>query len=162
MEKIRIDGLSREEVTRSREKYGNNALETIHRDTFFKQLLRSLGDPIIKDFDWYETVGIAIAIFLASFISTLSEYGSEKAFDKLQQEASKTKAKVKRFEGIVTIPIEEIVVGDIILLEYGEKIPADGVLLEGNLTIDESSITGESKEIYKYPFKKGLNPKETN
>ena len=74
MEKIRIDGLSKEEVTRSREKYGNNALETIHRDTFFKQLLRSLGDPIIrillialgiktifliKDFDWYETVGIA-------------------------------------------------------------------------------------------------------
>lgn len=177
MEKIRIDGLSKEEVTRSREKYGNNALETIHRDTFFKQLLRSLGDPIIrillialgiktvfliKDFDWYETVGIAIAIFLASFISTLSEYGSEKAFDKLQQEASKTKAKVKRFEGIISIPIEEIVVGDIILLEYGEKIPADGILLEGNLTIDESSITGESKEIYKYPFRKGLNPKETN
>ena len=48
MEKIRIDGLSKEEVTRSREKYGNNALETIHRDTFFKQLLRSLGDPIIR------------------------------------------------------------------------------------------------------------------
>ena len=177
MEKIKFEGLSTEEVTRSREKYGSNALETIHRDTFFRQLLRSLGDPIIrillialgiktifliKDFDWYETVGIAIAIFLASFISTLSEYGSEKAFDKLQQEASKTKAKVKRFEGIKNIPIDDIVVGDIILLEYGEKIPADGILLEGNLTIDESSITGESKEIYKYPFRKGNNPKDSN
>jgi len=177
MEKIKIDGLSKEEVIRAREKYGSNALETIHRDTFFKQLLRSLGDPIIrillialgiktifliKDFDWYETVGIAIAIFLASFISTLSEYGSEKAFDKLQQEAAKTKVKVKRFEGILTIPLEEIVVGDIVLLEYGEKIPADGVLLTGSLTIDESSITGESKEIYKYPFKTGTELKETN
>ena len=177
MEKIKFEGLSTEEVTRSREKYGSNALETIHRDTFFRQLLRSLGDPIIrillialgiktifliKDFNWYETVGIAIAIFLASFISTLSEYGSEKAFDKLQQEASKTKAKVKRFEGIKNIPIDDIVVGDIILLEYGEKIPADGILLEGNLTIDESSITGESKEIYKYPFRKGNNPKDSN
>lgn len=177
MEKIKIDGLSKEEVIRAREKYGSNALETIHRDTFFKQLLRSLGDPIIrillialgiktifliKDFDWYETVGIAIAIFLASFISTLSEYGSEKAFDKLQQEAAKTKVKVKRFEGILTIPLEEIVVGDIVLLEYGEKIPADGVLLTGSLTIDESSITGESKEIYKYPFKTGTDLKETN
>ena len=177
MGKIKIDGLSKEEVIRAREKYGSNALETIHRDTFFKQLLRSLGDPIIrillialgiktifliKDFDWYETVGIAIAIFLASFISTLSEYGSEKAFDKLQQEAAKTKVKVKRFEGILTIPLEEIVVGDIILLEYGEKIPADGVLLTGSLTIDESSITGESKEIYKYPFKTGTDLKEAN
>ena len=177
MGKIKIDGLSKEEVIRAREKYGSNALETIHRDTFFKQLLRSLGDPIIrillialgiktifliKDFDWYETVGIAIAIFLASFISTLSEYGSEKAFDKLQQEAAKTKVKVKRFEGILTIPLEEIVVGDIVLLEYGEKIPADGVLLTGGLTIDESSITGESKEIYKYPFKTGTELKETN
>ena len=177
MEKIKIDGLSREEVIRAREKYGSNALETIHRDTFFKQLLRSLGDPIIrillialgiktifliKDFDWYETVGIAVAIFLASFISTLSEYGSEKAFDKLQQEAAKTKVKVKRFEGILTIPLEEIVVGDIVLLEYGEKIPADGVLLTGSLTIDESSITGESKEIYKYPFKTGTDLKEAN
>ena len=177
MGKIKIDGLSKEEVIRAREKYGSNALETIHRDTFFKQLLRSLGDPIIrillialgiktifliKDFDWYETVGIAVAIFLASFISTLSEYGSEKAFDKLQQEAAKTKVKVKRFEGILTIPLEEIVVGDIVLLEYGEKIPADGVLLTGSLTIDESSITGESKEIYKYPFKTGTELKETN
>ncbi len=177
MGKIKIDGLSKEEVIRAREKYGSNALETIHRDTFFKQLLRSLGDPIIrillialgiktifliKDFDWYETVGIAIAIFLASFISTLSEYGSEKAFDKLQQEAAKTKVKVKRFEGILTIPLEEIVVGDIVLLEYGEKIPADGVLLTGSLTIDESSITGESKEIYKYPFKTGTDLKEAN
>ena len=177
MGKIKIDGLSKEEVIRAREKYGSNALETIHRDTFFKQLLRSLGDPIIrillialgiktifliKDFDWYETVGIAVAIFLASFISTLSEYGSEKAFDKLQQEAAKTKVKVKRFEGILTIPLEEIVVGDIILLEYGEKIPADGVLLTGSLTIDESSITGESKEIYKYPFKTGTELKEAN
>ena len=117
---------------------------------------------MIKDFDWYETVGIAVAIFLASFISTLSEYGSEKAFDKLQQEAAKTKVKVKRFEGILTIPLEEIVVGDIILLEYGEKIPADGVLLTGSLTIDESSITGESKEIYKYPFKTGTELKEAN
>ena len=75
---------------------------------------------------------------------------------------AKTKVKVKRFEGILTIPLEEIVVGDIILLEYGEKIPADGVLLTGSLTIDESSITGESKEIYKYPFKTGTELKEAN
>lgn len=177
MNTINTNGLSKEEVKKSREKYGSNALVSIHKDTFFKQLLRSLGDPIIRillialgiktifllqDFDWYETVGIVIAIFLASFISTLSEYGSEKAFDKLQQEASKTKAKIKRFENVTELSIEEIVVGDIVLLESGEKIPADGILLEGNLIIDESTITGESKEIYKHPFTKGLNPTAEN
>ena len=90
--KINSNGLSNEEVIKSREKYGNNALVMIKKDSFLKQLIRSLGDPIIKillialgiktifliqDFDWYETVGIVIAIFLASFISTISEYGSE-------------------------------------------------------------------------------------
>ena len=161
MEKIRIDGLSKEEVTRSREKYGNNALETIHRDTFFKQLLRSLGDPIIrillialgiktifliKDFDWYETVGIAIAIFLASFISTLSEYGSEKAFEKLCEENSIIKVKVIRNSKKAIINIDEIVYGDIVCLESGDKVPADGKIVQGQIYVDESSLTGESYE----------------
>ncbi len=177
MEKMKTKGLSQEEVLNNREKYGSNALVAYEKDSFFKQFIRSLGDPIIRillialgiktifliqDFDWYETVGIVIAIFLASFISTISEYGSEKAFQKLQEEAAKTKVRVKRFEGIREIPIEEVVVGDIVLLELGEKIAADGILMQGELTIDESSITGESKEVYKYPFTKGLNPQPTN
>ena len=177
MEKVAKKGLSKEEVVINREKYGSNALKPLEKDSFFKQFLRSLGDPIIRillialgiktifliqDFDWYETVGIVIAIFIASFISTVSEYGSEKAFEQLQEEASKSKIRVKRKEGIIALPIEEIVVGDIILLELGDKIPCDGILLEGELTIDESSITGESKEIYKHPYTKGLNPTAMN
>ena len=177
MEKISRTGLSAEEVIKQREKYGMNTLTAITKDSFGKQLLRSLGDPIIrillialgiktifllKDFDWFETIGIVIAIFLASFISTISEYGSEKAFEKLQEEAAKSKIRVRRKEGVKEVPIEEIVVGDIVLLELGDKIPCDGVLLQGELTIDESSITGESKEIYKYPFTSGLNPMAIN
>lgn len=177
MNRVKSIGLTQEEVEKAREKYGTNALVSLPKETFFRQLLRSLGDPIIRillialgiktvfliqDFDWYETVGIVIAIFLASFISTISEYGSEKAFEKLQEEASKTKIRVKRFEGIFEIPVEEVVVGDIVLLELGDKVPADGVLLSGELTLDESSITGESKEIYKHPFVKGLNPTTEN
>ena len=177
MNHIKSIGLTQEEVEKAREKYGTNALVSLPKENFFRQLLRSLGDPIIRillialgiktifliqDFDWYETIGIVIAIFLASFISTLSEYGSEKAFEKMQEEASRTKIRVKRFEGVFEILVEEVVVGDIVLLELGDKIPADGVLLSGDLTLDESSITGESKEVYKHPFVKGLNPTSEN
>ncbi len=157
-------GLTEEMVKKSREQYGNNALVAYSKETFLKALFRSFGDPIIRillialgiktvflmqDFDWFETVGIVIAIFLASFISTISEYGSEKAFEKLQDESSKVQVKVIR-EGItMEIPIEDVVVGDLVLLSYGDKIPADGILVDGNLTVDESSINGESKECYK-------------
>ncbi len=175
--KVNSNGLSNDEVIKSRDKYGNNALVTVKKDSFFKQLIRSLGDPIIKillialgiktifliqDFDWYETVGIVIAIFLASFISTISEYGSEKAFLKLQSEAESIKVKVRRSGKILLIDINDVVVGDIILLESGDRIVADGVLIKGEVSVDESSITGESKEVYKYSFVGGLNPNENN
>lgn len=175
--KINSKGLSNSEVLKSREKYGTNALTMIKKDSLLKQFMRSLGDPIIKillialgiktiflikDFDWYETVGIVIAIFLASFISTISEYGSEKAFLKLQNEASSIKVKVRRNNKIELIDINDVVVGDIILLESGDRIVADGVLFKGEVSVDESSITGESKEIYKRPFTKGINPSNNN
>ena len=175
--KINSNGLSNDEVIKSREKYGNNALTVIKKDSFLKQLIRSLGDPIIKillialgiktvfliqDFDWYETVGIVIAIFLASFISTISEYGSEKAFLKLQSEAEAIKVKVRRSGKIILIDVNDVVVGDIILLESGDRIASDGVLIKGEVSVDESSITGESKEVYKHPFTSGLNPNTNN
>ena len=175
--KINSKGLSNSEVVKSREEYGTNALVMVKKDSFFKQLIRSLGDPIIKillialgiktvflihDFDWYETVGIVIAIFLASFISTISEYGSEKAFIKLQREAEAIKVKVRRDGKVLLIDINEVVVGDIILLDSGDRIVADGVLIKGEVSVDESSITGESKEVYKKPFISGLNPSDNN
>ncbi len=175
--KINSNGLSNEEVIKSRDKYGSNALVMIKKDSFFKSLIRSLGDPIIKillialgiktifliqDFDWYETVGIVIAIFLASFISTISEYGSEKAFLKLQSEAESIKVKVRRNSKVMLIDINDVVVGDIILLESGDRVVSDGVLIKGELSVDEASITGESKEVYKKPFIGGINPSNCN
>ncbi len=167
-------GLSEEEVIKARELYGENRLVSHGKDTFGKAFLRSLGDPIIRilmialgiktiflihDFDWFETVGIVIAILIASFISTISEYGSEKAFEKLQEESSKVKVRVKRKKGVQEIPIEEVVVGDLVLLSYGDKIPADGYLLKGTLSVDESSINGESREKYK-TSRQGILQKE--
>ncbi len=157
-------GLTDKEVIESRKKFGSNVINSTKKNSFIKQYIATLGDPIIrillialgiktvfliKNFDWYETVGIVIAIFLASFISTVSEYGSEKAFEKLQEESSKIKCKVLRNNKVIEVNIDEVVVGDIVLLESGDRIPADGEIIEGEITVDESSITGEAKEIYK-------------
>ena len=154
-------GLTNKEVLESRKIYGSNTLSKIKKESLFELFLESLSDPIIrillialgikivfliKDFDIFETVGILIAIFISSFISTISEYGSEKAFIKMQEESEKIKCKVKRNNKIVEIPIDEIVKNDIVLLEQGDKVPADGVLIDGSISVDESALTGESKE----------------
>lgn len=158
------NGLTDNEVTESRKKYGSNELSKTKKDSFLKLLITTLGDPIIKillialaiktvflfkNFDWYETIGIVIAILLASFISSISEYGSEKAFEKLQEEVSKIKCKVIRNGKKIEIPINDVVVGDIISLETGDRIPADGIIIKGKISVDESSLNGETKESYK-------------
>jgi len=170
MESNEYYGLTEEEVEKNRKEYGTNEITQIKKNSFLKKFLESLGDPIIRillialgiklvflmqDFDWYETVGIVVAIFVASFISTISEYGSENAFIKLQEEAAKIKCRVKRSGKISEIKVDEVVVGDIVLLSSGDKIPADGILIKGNISVDESSLNGEAKEIYKEE-KKGI------
>lgn len=157
-------GLTDKEVLENREKYGSNSISKIKTNSFLNLLLESFGDPIIKvllialvvkviflfkDFDWFETIGILIAIFLSSFISTISEYGSNKAFIRLQEESSKIKSRVFRNGKVVEISIDEIVKGDTVLLSVGDKIPADGILIKGELYVDESSLNGETKEIHK-------------
>ena len=157
-------GLSDNEVARNRAKYGTNEITKVKKNTFWHLLLESFADPIIKillialaikvivlfrHFDWFETIGILIAIFLASFISTISEYGSEQAFNRLQSDALKGKVKVIRNGKVVEITTGEVVVGDIVILNSGDKIPADGVLISGNLSVDESALNGESKEAKK-------------
>ena len=158
------NGLTDEEVLESRKKYGSNELSKVKKEGFFRLLINTLGDPIIKillialavktvflfkNFDWYETIGIVIAILLASFISTISEYGSEKSFEKLQEEVAKINSKVIRNGKKIEIPMSEVVVGDIVSLDVGDKIPADGIIVKGKISVDESSLNGETKEVYK-------------
>ena len=159
-----IIGLTDIEVKKKKKKYGTNELTKIKKKTFFKILLESLGDPIIKillialaikllfifsKYDWYETIGIAIAVMLASFISTISEYGSEAAFSRLQEESSNIKIKVYRNNKLKEININDVVVGDIISINTGDSICADGILIDGSLNANESTLTGEAKEIKK-------------
>ena len=161
---INKNGLTSDEVIKNRKKYGNNSLTKKNNDTFFKLLLETLSDPIIKillialgiktiflikDFDWYETVGIVIAIMVASLISSISEYGSMRAFNKLTEETSLIKVRAKRDNKVIEIPINDVVYNDIILLGEGDKVPADGIIVSGSIAVDESMLDGEAKEKYK-------------
>ena len=168
-------GLTSEQVEKSRNEHGSNKLSEVQGETFFDKLMGNFGDPMIKilcvalgvnllifilgatgllkdvDVEWYEPVGIAIAIALATFVSTFSEFRNENAFQKLQEEASKITCKIYRNGSIQEVPIDDIVVGDCILLQSGDKIPADGQIVDGDIKVDQSVLNGESKEASKIP-----------
>ena len=161
---IILNGLTDLEVIESRKKYGSNSINVKNENKFFSLLLESLGDPIIKimlialavrvvflfsSFNWYETLGMLISILLSSLISTLSEYGSNKSFKKLQESYEKIYVRVIRNGKETSVKNEEVVVGDLVMLESGEIVPADGKVIKGYVGVDESSINGEAKEVIK-------------
>ena len=160
----KLAGLSPTQVLSSRRDNGANTLTRRKRRGLFRSFLGNFGDPMLRILlialgiqvvfvfssgDWIETVGIALAIFVAVTVSTLSEYGSESAFEKLQEQASATSARVRRSGEVMQIPVSDIVVGDVVLLGSGEKIPADGHLVSGEVEVDQSLLNGESKEARK-------------
>ncbi len=157
-------GLSARQARERLEKGLGNRLSTRKRTGFFAKLLENLSDPIIKILlcalavnvlflfrgeGWFETVGIALAILTASLISTLSEYSSENAFAKLQAQAARTTVRVRREGRLQEVSSDELVEGDIVCLEAGEGVPADGWLRRGQLYCDQAALSGESKEARK-------------
>ncbi len=157
-------GLSDEEAELSRRAHGANILTKKKSKTFIRRFFENLGDPVIrillvalgvnllfvfKGGDLAETVGIGISVFLAAFISALSEHGGENAFRRLADSEEAREYRARRNGRVIMIPKEQIVVGDIIILGAGEKVPADCYLFRGEVSVDESSITGESKERHK-------------
>ncbi|MBO5845754.1 MAG: calcium-translocating P-type ATPase, PMCA-type [Clostridia bacterium] len=157
-------GLTSAEAAASRAEHGANVLSTRPSRGFIAHFISNLGDPVIKILlcalavnlifvfrggDIIETAGIAVSVFLAAFISTVSERGGESAFMRLSEECSRADLRVRRDGKICNIPIEDIVVGDVLFVSAGEQIPADGYVLFGRATVDQSSMTGESREIEK-------------
>ncbi len=168
-------GLTDSEAAESKQKYGDNSMTEQASESFWDKLKGNLGDPMIKILivallinvvlavlgitgvlpedaeapEWYEPVGIFIAIALATLVSTFSEYRNENAFQKLQEEASRIMCKVYRNGEIAEVAINDIVTGDCVLLQAGDKIPADGILVDGDLKVDQSVLNGESREAKK-------------
>lgn len=157
-------GLSNEEAAVSRKKFGPNTIEPVKRKNFLSHYAASFGDPTIKillvalglnilmfirNFNWYESIGIAVSIMLATLVSSISEYGSQLAFEKLVEDAQKTNCKLYRNGSLTEIPSSEVVAGDFVLLSQGDRIPADGMLIDGQIDVDQSSLNGEAKEAHK-------------
>ena len=164
----KIRGLTSDEVRRSLELHGDNSLYREKKKSFLKRFFENLSDPIIKVLlialifqvaltfghtNYFEIGGIVVAILLSTTVSTISEYRSEEAFDKLREDTLNGHVSVLRDGGIRKIPVSSIVVGDIVYLSTGEKIQADGEIISGKITVDQSALNGESVECAKSPGK---------
>ena len=163
--KFSYPGLSDNAVSESRKIYGANVVTTQEAEGFFDKLRTNLKDPIIVILivalavtvflaaigfaPWYEGLGIAFAVVMATLIATWSEYSNENEFQRLLEEASKVKVKVFRNSKMVEILIDDLVVNDLVLLQPGDTVPADGYLLTGEIELNESALTGESETVKK-------------
>jgi len=163
--KFSYPGLSDNAVSESRKFYGANVVTAQEAEGFFDKLRTNLKDPIIVILivalavtvflaamgfaPWYEGLGIAFAVVMATLIATWSEYSNENEFQRLLEEASKVKVKVFRNSTMVEILIDDLVVNDLVLLQPGDTVPADGYLLTGEIELNESALTGESETVKK-------------
>lgn len=155
----KIVGLSDKEVQVSRAKYGENLLTPPKRESLWKLFLEKFQDPIIRvllvaaavsfgisltNGHYAETIGLFFAIILATVVGFWFEVDASKKFDLLNQVNDDNAVKVLRNGNIHEVPKREVVVGDIVMLETGEEIPADGILIEAiSMQVNESALTGE-------------------
>ena len=152
-------GLTDDEVRKSRTEHGVNLLTPPKRPSLWKLYLEKFEDPVVRvllvaaffsliisivENEYAETIGIIAAILLATGIGFFFEYDANKKFDLLNAVNEETLVKVIRNGHVQEVPRKDVVVGDIVILETGEEIPADGELLEAvSLQINESNLTGE-------------------
>lgn len=165
---MKLQGLSPQQVEESRKKHGSNALTQIPPDPLWKKILEGFKDPMIMillvalviqlvlffmgQAEWFEPVGIFIAIMIANGVAAVSENKQEnKASALKEEEEAKEIAKVIRDGSLKEIHVSDVVVGDIVYLQAGDKIPADGVVIEGALKVDQAALNGETEEADKIP-----------
>lgn len=176
METKHYTGLNDREIEESRKKFGENILTPPPRTPLWKLFLEKFKDPIIRILlvaaglsliisilhnEYAETIGIFAAILLATGVGFWFEMDANKKFDLLNQVNDDILIKVLRNGNIHEIPKRDIVVGDIVVLETGEEVPADGELLEAiSLQVNESTLTGEPV-IDKTTYPKEFDPEAT-
>ena len=165
---MKLQGLSSSQVEESRKQHGSNALTQIPPEPLWKKILEGFKDPMIMillvalaiqvilfllgQAEWFESVGILVAIVIANGVSSISENKQEnKASALKEEEEAKEMAKVIRNGELTEIHVSEVVVGDVVYLQAGDKIPADGTILEGELKVDQAALNGETEEATKIP-----------
>lgn len=167
-------GLTAEQVEESRNKHGSNSLTQIPAEPLWKKILEGFKDPMIMillvalvvqvvlfflgQAEWFEPAGILIAIMIANGVASVSESKQEgKASALKAEEEAKETGKVIRDGKLEEIHVSEIVVGDIVYLQAGDKIPADGIVIEGELKVDQAALNGETEEADKIPCVDGAS-----
>lgn len=167
-------GLSKSEVEINRTKYGKNVLTKLPPDPIWKKVLRQFKDPMIMillvafavqiilfllgQSEWFEPVGVLIAILIANGVSSISEAKQESKASFLRDEVEAREiCKVIREGKLIEINISEVVVDDIIYLQAGDKIPADGIIENGEIFVDQSSLNGETEEAEKNAYSSEIN-----
>ena len=171
---MKLQGLSKQEVAESRRQNGSNALTHIPPDPLWKKILNGFKDPMIvillvalgvqvvlfflKQAEWFEPVGVLVAIMIANGVSAVSESKQEgKASTLKAEEEAKETTKVIRDGQLMEIHVSEVVTGDIVYLQAGDKIPADGIVVEGALKVDQAALNGETEEAEKIPLPDGAS-----
>ena len=157
---VRAGGLTDAEVEESRRLFGKNELTKKKKRSFFADFRANLADPIIRillcamginaaltfrNINWVEIGGIAFTVLTATLVSTVSEHSSSAAFEKLERSAKTAEFTVMRGGKRRRVPPGDIVKGDLLVLSAGEIVPCDGMIIDGEIKVDESTLTGESR-----------------
>lgn len=162
---MKYNGLNDKEVEASREKYGSNEIPDSEPTTFWQEFKETFGDPMIKILlaiaalmivmfffgyaEIYEPLGTIVAVLIVAFVSAKTGVASDTKYRELKDSTKKDQCKVYRNGVVTVIDVDDVVVGDKVLLQSGDKIPADGILIDGSLRVDNSALNGEAEECKK-------------
>jgi calcium-translocating P-type ATPase len=162
---MKFNGLTDQEVEASRKQYGSNVIPDSEPTTFWDEFKETFSDPMIRILlaiaalmivmfffgyaEIYEPLGTIVAVFIVAFVSAKTGVASDTKYRALKDSTEKDKCKVHRNGQILVIEVDDVVVGDKVLLQSGDKIPADGILVSGALRVDNSALNGEAEECKK-------------
>jgi len=169
---MNFNGLTDKEVEDSRRQYGSNEIPDSEPTTFWQEFKETFGDPMIKILlaiavlmivmfffgyaEIYEPLGTIVAVLIVAFVSAKTGVASDTKYRELKDNTKKDQCKVHRNGLVTVIDVDDVVVGDKILLQSGDKIPADGVLVSGSLRVDNSALNGEAEECKKRAADEGF------
>lgn len=162
---MKFQGLTDKEVEISRGKYGSNEIPDSEPTTFWEEFKETFGDPMIKILlaiaalmivmfffgyaEIYEPLGTIVAVLIVAFVSAKTGVASDTKYRELKDSTKKDQCKAHRNNMVTVIDVDDVVVGDKVLLQSGDKIPADGILISGALSVDNSALNGEAEECKK-------------
>ena len=167
---MKFNGLTEKEAEESRRKYCSNEIPDSEPTTFWEEFKETFSDPMIRVLlaiaalmivmfffgyaEIYEPLGTIAAVLIVAFVSAKTGVSSDTKYRELKDSTKKDECKVYRNGAVTVIDVDDVVTGDKVLLQSGNKIPADGILVSGSLRVDNSALNGEAEECKKRLLRK--------